>query len=71
MVRNLLKAYRMDRTAIRVTDVAHADAERRAAHRAMSPQQRLEMLEYLRQLNYGYDACAGRLQRVLEVSERQ
>ncbi|MEX0655693.1 MAG: hypothetical protein WD534_15720 [Phycisphaeraceae bacterium] len=71
MVRNMMNAYRMDRSAFTVTTFQDAERQQRAMWHAMSPQQRLEMLEYLRQVNYGYDACARRLQRVLEASQRE
>ena len=34
-----------------------------------TPQERLEALELMRQINYGYDPVTDRLQRVLEVVE--
>lgn len=33
-----------------------------------SPEERLAAVELLRRINYGDDACTGRLQRVLEVA---
>jgi hypothetical protein len=37
--------------------------------RAKSPRERVEALELLRQIVYGYDPATTRLQRVLEVVE--
>jgi hypothetical protein len=37
--------------------------------RAQTPQARLRYMEYLRQINYGKAATAGRLKRVLEVAK--
>jgi len=71
MVRNLLNQYRLDRSAFSIGTFEDAAREERAMFQSMSPQQRLEVLEYLRQVNYGYDACSRRLQRVLEVLERE
>ena len=34
-----------------------------------TPLERLEFVEYLRQINYGYDQATSRLQRFLEVAE--
>ena len=34
-----------------------------------TPQERLEALELMRQINYGYNPTTERLQRVLEVDE--
>jgi hypothetical protein len=36
---------------------------------SLTPQQRLEALEFLRQQNYNYDPAASRLQRILEVTK--
>lgn len=35
----------------------------------VSPEERLIALEKLRQINYGYDATAARLQRFFEIAE--
>ena len=37
--------------------------------RARSPQQRMEALELMRQIIYGYDPATARLQRFFEVAE--
>jgi len=34
-----------------------------------TPIERLEFVEYLRQINYGYDPATSRLQRFFEVTE--
>ena len=34
-----------------------------------TPLERLEFVEYLRQINYGYDQATSRLQRFLEVAD--
>ena len=34
-----------------------------------TPQQRLEAVELMRQINYGYDPTTSRLQRVFEVTQ--
>ncbi len=36
-----------------------------------TPQERLEAVELMRQVIYGYDPSATRLQRVLEITQRQ
>lgn len=36
---------------------------------SVTPQQRLEALEFLRQLNYNYDPATSRLQRVFETAK--
>jgi len=35
-----------------------------------TPEERFEAVEWMRQINYGYDPVTTRLQRVLEVVER-
>jgi hypothetical protein len=37
--------------------------------RARTPQERMEALELMRQIIYGYDPATARLQRVFEVAE--
>jgi hypothetical protein len=39
--------------------------------RSKSPQERLEAVETMRQIIYGYDPSTSRLQRFLEVAEFQ
>ena len=36
-----------------------------------TPEERLEAVELMRQIIYGYDPSATRLQRVLEITQRQ
>lgn len=58
--------YRLDKTAITVTSLG----EQRRDHAywlSRPPAERLRAVEYLRQINYGYDATVARLQRVLEI----
>ncbi|NOT01093.1 MAG: hypothetical protein HOP29_10740 [Phycisphaerales bacterium] len=58
---------RMDRTHLSVGSLDDNDA--RTYWRSRTPLERLEALEFLRQVMYGYDPVADRLQRVLEVVE--
>ena len=46
-----------------------ADKADKAYWHSKSPQERLEALELMRQINYDYDPVTDRLQRVLEVVE--
>ena len=62
-----LAAIRLDRSAFQIGTLG--DDEERAFWRAMSPEQRLQALELMRQIIYGYDPATTRLQRVLEVAE--
>ena len=58
----------IDRTAFRVDDLGGLPDER-AYWRSKTPLERLEALELLRRIHYGYDPATERLQRVLEVVE--
>ena len=60
----------MDKTAFSVVSLDQADAEDKAYWRAQSPQARLEALELMRQVMYGYDPISDRVERVLEVVKR-
>ena len=60
--------YKMDRTAFSVTSLSVESGEREY-WLSRSPLERLQALEFLRQVIYGYDPTSVRLQRVLEVAE--
>jgi len=59
---------RIDRSAFRV-DSLTAESDEKAYWKSKTPLERLEALELMRQIIYGYDPSACRLQRVLEVVE--
>jgi hypothetical protein len=65
-----LDAIRLDKTALSVVPLDQADALDKAYWRAQSPQARLEALELMRQVMYGYDPISDRIERVLEVIRR-
>ena len=56
---------KLDRSAFEVC--ALDDADDREYWLARSPQERMEALELMRQIIYGYDPATTRLQRVLEI----
>lgn len=61
----------MDKTAVTVaTSFEEADAQDRAYWHSKTPQERMEALEQMRQMNYDYDPVSDRIQRTLEVVER-
>jgi hypothetical protein len=62
-------AQSLDRSAFSVTTLSD-QSDDRAYWQSQSPAQRLAAVEQLRQLNYDYDP-AERLQRVLEVAQRE
>ncbi|MEM7676752.1 MAG: hypothetical protein AAF449_12185 [Myxococcota bacterium] len=61
---------KLDRSAFSVASFAEAEAEDRAHWLSLEPQQRIEALEAMRQLNYAYDPATDRIQRTLEVMRR-
>ena len=65
---NLVDQARLDRSAFEVGSLDDEDTDKAYWH-AKSPQERMEALELLRQIIYGYDPATTRLQRVFEVAE--
>jgi hypothetical protein len=63
-----LPAYRMDKTAFGVINMADQEADSKFWC-SQTPHERLRALEFLRQVMYGYDPVATRLQRVLAIAE--
>ena len=64
------EAIRLDKTAFSVVSLEEADAIDKAYWATQSPESRLEALELMRQVMYGYDPISDRLERVLEVVRR-
>lgn len=58
--------FRMDKTILSVTTL-DAESDEKAYWQTKTPQERLEALELMRQVIYGYDPATARLQRILEV----
>jgi hypothetical protein len=63
-----IDSVRMDKTVLSVAKLSDASDEREY-WLAKSPEERLEALELMRQIVYGYDPATARLQRVLEVAQ--
>ncbi len=59
---------RLDRSAFQIASLDEEPNDREF-WRAKSPQERMEALELMRQIIYGYDPAITRLQRVLEIVE--
>lgn len=64
---NAIDILRIDKNAFSVTSLFDASDEK-TYWLAKTPYERLEVMELMRQINYGYDATTARLQRVLEVA---
>jgi hypothetical protein len=60
---------KVDRTAFVVTSLHESDEKEYWLSK--TPEERLQALELMRQIIYGYDPATARLQRVLEVAQRQ
>jgi hypothetical protein len=60
----------LDRTAFSVTSLQEQEAEEKQYWRNKTPHERLQAVEAIRQIVYGYDPVSTRLQRVLAVAER-
>jgi hypothetical protein len=65
---NAVETARLDRAAFVVASLDD-DSSEREHWRSKTPGQRMEALELMRQIIYGYDPATTRLQRVLEVAE--
>jgi hypothetical protein len=63
-----VNAARLDRSAFEIVTLEDAGDDR-DYWRARSPQERMEALELMRQIIYGYDPATTRLQRFFEVAE--
>jgi len=65
---NAVDAARLDRSAFSIGSLNDSQTEKEY-WRAKSPEERMEALELMRQIIYGYDPATTRLQRVFEVVE--
>lgn len=63
-----LDELQVDRHSIEITQLT-ASSNDRAYWLSKTPEERFEALELLRQIAYGYEPAAARLQRVLEVTK--
>ncbi len=61
---------RLDKTVFSVISLEEADEDEMEYWLSKTPYERLEALETLRQIFYGYNANTTRLQRILEFTER-
>lgn len=61
---------KLDRTVFSVVSLEEGDSDEMEYWLSKTPYERLDALETLRQIFYGYDPTTTRLQRILEVAER-
>jgi len=64
-----LDSIRIDRTAFSVVSLSD-EPDEKEFWLSKTPEERLEALEIMRQIVYGYDPSTTRLQRVLEIAQR-
>jgi len=67
---DLVQSTRLDKSAFAVLSRAEATEDDRAYCLSKAPEERGEAIEHLRQIHYGDDPTATRLQRVLTIVER-
>ena len=60
--------FRMDKNTLSVTTLFEK-SDNKEYWLSKTPQDRLEAVELMRQINYGYNPVSTRLQRVLEIAE--
>ena len=65
---NTIDTFKIDKGALSVISLSEESDDKEYWH-AKTPQERLEAVELMRQINYGYDPTTTRLQRVLEVAQ--
>ena len=65
---NAIETFKMDKSVLSVTSLSEESDEKAYWH-AKTPHERLEAVELMRQINYGYDPATTRLQRVLKVAQ--
>ena len=61
---------RLDKTVFSVISLEEADNDEVEFWLSKTPYERLDALETLRQIFYGYDPATTRLQRFFEIAER-
>ena len=65
---NIINSFNIDKSSLSVVSLSEESDDKEYWH-AKTPQERLEAVELMRQINYGYDPTTIRLQRVLEVAQ--
>ena len=65
---NAIETFKMDKSVLSVTSLSE-ESDEKTYWQTKTPQERLEAVELMRQINYGYDPTTTRIQRVLEVTQ--
>ena len=64
--RSFLSHIKMDKTAFSVTTLSEKTNDKEY-WLSKTPQERMQALEMMRQINYGYDPATARMEKVLEI----
>jgi hypothetical protein len=67
---NLIDSLRMDKTAFSITSPSAQNEEEKRYWLAKTPYERMQAIEVMRQIIYGYDPSSTRLARVFAITER-
>lgn len=65
---SLIQDLKMDKSFFSVADL-NEESDEAAYWQAQTPEARLEALELMRQVMYGYDPSTARLERLFETAE--
>ena len=65
---SLIQDMKMDRSFFAVADLTE-ESDEAAYWQAQTPEARLQALELMRQVMYGYDPSTARLERLFETAE--
>ncbi len=65
---SLIQDMKMDKSFFAVADLTE-ESDEAAFWKTQTPEARLEALELMRQVMYGYDPSTARLERLFEIAE--
>ena len=65
---NAIETFKMDKSVLSVTSLSE-ESDEKAYWQTKTPHERLEAVELMRQIHYGYDPATTRIQRVLTVAQ--
>lgn len=65
---NAIETFKMDKGVLSVRSLSE-ESDEKAYWQTKTPHERLEAVELMRQIKYGYDPATTRIQRVLKVAQ--
>ena len=63
---NAIETFKMHKSVLSVTSLSE-ESDEKAYWQTKTPHERLEAVELMRQINYGYNPATTRIQKVLKV----